>query len=200
MLGFLPDTFGVISLASALVLKHGAQLDEADRRLVEVLLTGLLAAFLSSIVPLSLWQLSNEAGLQPRAPLKRRLRQIHTPYEQARQTIFFNKYAGPSAFYWHGFWSRKRKRRAVWVYLKDCIKRPEIALTINKVLGFSKYTGLNKASTKLPAKKTNPNNPKRSLCEELELILRCKQLSQPNLDHSKSFFFTYDEMLVNKVN
>lgn len=93
---------------------------------------------------------------------------------------------------------KSKRRGGICGHAKDCTRRPQIADTINKALNYEKYKSLHKPTTKLPAKKSNPNNPKKSLCEELELILRCKQFKQDELKYTEKFFFTFEEMVVNK--
>ena len=86
---------------------------------------------------------------------------------------------------------KSKRRGAVCGHAKGVKEKHEIALTINHVLGFDKYN----PKGKLPHKNKTINRPYRSLCEELELLLRTKENRKTNND--RYWFYSMEKYNVN---
>jgi hypothetical protein len=72
----------------------------------------------------------------------------------------------------------------------NCRTKQEISEVIKYLLKFDKYL---KKSIKKPPKSKTKNNLGKSLCEELELLLRCLEFKNVNKDRH---FYKYDESII----
>lgn len=89
---------------------------------------------------------------------------------------------------------KSKRRGGICGHASSCTTIMEIAKTINSALGFNKYIVDKTIKVKLPPKKQPKSNARKSLCEELELILRCKQLDNVG---KIPYFYNFEEISIN---